>query len=484
MRSVSAQRYDMKQSRTGSTKRTILQTVLLAIALVTLLASVTGLRSLPLVEVSNIASIGIVVVLFLVTRIFVQGIWSASAVYLFVYSLFHFGLTIAHGLDLQLPTRTEAYILQWFFTPSTKEAVILSLIGLCSCAFGAHIISLLTTKHTRSSSHKDQQDHVFTYVGFLLVSLSLSGWFLIVVSIGGLGLLTGSYESFLINTAGTSLPLTYYGVGLGLTLLAASPASLVRRIGFLMFVAWALIALPLGLRGEVMFPALAALVVAAKRKIPISPPKALLLLLCFLSIISVVRELRQVGLQNYALSEMRVNPIDALTEMGGSLRPVSEVVAWHEAGDELIYGASYWAPFQRMLYRIVPDLSVSRLGAQDDDRIMNVLVQRRVGPIGFSPVAEAYYNFGSGGVAIVMLLTGLLLGWMDTWSSTRIRQAAIGLILVPLFIQIRNDFVAVPFQIGTGLVILYGTVLAAKTLKSKHSYESHRISGTPLRSDT
>ena len=84
---------------------------------------------------------------------------------------------------------------------------------------------------------------------------------------------------------------------------------------------------------------------------------------------------------------------DAFAEMGGSLHPVEKVVRWRAEGDPLEMGASYWAPIERGAARVLPGLQTSV--AEDDMRIMNVLVTDRVGPIGFSPVAEAYRNFGA-----------------------------------------------------------------------------------------
>ena len=66
-------------------------------------------------------------------------------------------------------------------------------------------------------------------------------------------------------------------------------------------------------------------------------------------------------------------------EAGGS-----EVVLFQ--GDPLLWGASYWGPIDRNLTYIVPGWT--RLPAEDDPRLLNVVIQDRVGPVGFSPIAE------------------------------------------------------------------------------------------------
>jgi len=91
---------------------------------------------------------------------------------------------------------------------------------------------------------------------------------------------------------------------------------------------------------------------------------------------------------------------------------------------------------------------------------MNVLVQERVGPIGFSPIAEAYRNFGMFGIVFVLLGIGLLVGWMDRWPSNDFRNAILGVILLELLINVRNAFTATPSHliIGLGIVMVVGGI--------------------------
>ena len=44
---------------------------------------------------------------------------------------------------------------------------------------------------------------------------------------------------------------------------------------------------------------------------------------------------------------------------------------------------------------------------------MSVVIAERAGPIGFSIVAEAYHNFASEGVVVVLLVVGFLFGRID-----------------------------------------------------------------------
>ncbi len=183
------------------------------------------------------------------------------------------------------------------------------------------------------------------------------------------------------------------------------------------------------------------------------PGKAAALGLGLLFLIPVVKEVRNTGLG--AVPDVLAAPrLDALVEMGGSLRPVEQVVRWHAEGDPFLLGGSYWAPFERAAARLLPDLRSS--AADDDLRLMNVLVMDRIGAIGFSPVAEAYRNFGAIGVVIVMALIGIALAAIDTIRDPRRAVLAIAVFYPPLLINIRNSFVAVPVQCLAGIALLLG----------------------------
>jgi len=444
---------------------------LTSMALILCLLITVGAQDLPLSATANVASLCAVVTLTMLIRVSPRRFWSASVMYLVVFCLFHFGLAAVFGLGLPISATTLANLSGWFYTPYTVEAIRFATIGLVSCAMGSLIAMLSVTRMPRRttpliSSESAYFNRTCLIIGFALILLSVSGWFLIVTRAGGAGILIGSYETFL-SVVGESIPLTltYYGIYLGTTLLAAARSSPLRRAGFAIFCTWALVVLPLGLRGEVLFPGITALVIMAKRRPPFSAKVALLLGLLVLGSISALREVRQVGIQNAAATGVTASPLDALTELGGSLRPLSEAIYWKATGDQYIYGASYWAPFDRALAKIVPGGGWKLLPAEQDPRVLSSLAQMRGdGPIAFSVVAEAYRNFGPIGVCLIMMLIGFLLGRMDIWPSTQVRQVLLGVLLVPFLFEIRNDFTAVPLEIAEGCAALCIVLLISRAL--------------------
>jgi hypothetical protein len=465
-------RQDVGQPRSASLL------ILISLLVLVLLPSVDGWFGLSLVVLSRFTSISVGIVLAAVVYVSSRGWWSVSTIYLSVFTLFHFGIPFVLSLS---PTALGAFpagIEKWFYSPATEEAILVSCLGFTACGLGVGVALRSTA---RQYSHARRETNINTslpVMGFVLLVISLSGWFWLVISSGGVALLFSSYEIFLKVTEGTALPFVYYGIGLGLTSLATVPSTRLSRVGFGLFAGWALLAFVLGLRGEVLFPASAAAAVWAKRSVPLSGKKIPVLVCGLLMAIAVVKEVRQVGVHGLEVSALMVNPrdavVDALVEMGSSLRPVSVVVSWQGTTDDRLYGASYWAPVSRALFWIIPGWS--RLEAEDDERILNVVVERRVGPIGFSPVAEAYHNFGRIGVIGVLFLIGFVLGRMDLWPATQFHQALLGVIALPLLIEIRNTFTPVPGQIVVGLVFLYGTLMLSRATQRRNGIRRRQLS--------
>jgi len=442
-----------------------------------LLLGMDAAVALPLRVLANLSSaimaMGIIMVVYASSR----GIWSASSIYVIVFSLFHFGLTLVYGLGLPIDIALEKHMNRWFYTPYLAQAIVLSSLGLLFYSMGVYI-ALLRQQQEQQNDEKISTGAVLLFAGLLATIISVFTWFYVVTSYGGTALLFSSYATFLGATEGGFLPYVYFGMGLGIALLGAAPPSRGRIAGFAVFAAWSLIALPLGLRGEVLIPALTACVLVSKRRPIISTGKALALGLALLVLINAMQQVRKIGVQGLSEADIQYNPLGALAEMGSSLRPVAVVVSWRDNGEDYIYGASYWAPVERALQLIVP-FGV-RLDASDDERLLNVLMARRAGPYGLSPIAEAYRNFGAIGVCFIMLLTGFLIGAMDTWPATHVRQIMLGIIMVTLLLQVRNAFTPVPAQLVMGFLVLGAIVLLNKIWPGEASPKARSVSRPSL----
>ena len=393
-----------------------------------------------------------------------RGIFAIASIYTAVFVVFHFGLAAAHaaGYDV-VAARGLPWLYDWFFTPAARTALAFCVSGSAALAAGICLQSALDVRDGPGPVLEPETRAPYSAAGFALLAGSILAWGAMVVSSGGAGILVGAYVAFLDATGNAPLMYAYLGMGIGAALLAAGPPDRWRRAGLILFAAWALLVFPLGLRGEVLFPACGALAVASMRRPPLRARWTALIALALLVAISVVRVLRTSGLDGGADISGAGNPFDALAELGSSLRPVVESVGWAAGGERALGGASYWAPLERLLHYLAP--LWERAPGLEDPRLLNVVVQERIGPIGFSPVAEAFHNFRDWGPAGVMFVTGNLLGWLDRRRPTARNQALTAVLIVPLLIQIRNAFTQVPGQILTGLAVVMLVAAAGSLIR-------------------
>ncbi len=306
---------------------------------------------------------------------------------------------------------------------------------------------------------------VLPRVGLLITVASIVAWFALVLPLVGGRIWGLSYGEFLLATDDAGLSWVYFFLSLGFAMSVLSGARIATRWSIGVFALWALVALPIGLRGEVMFPTAAALMITSHRLKRVGILAALMVGILVLSLSAMFREVRREGWNGVDWSWQTVNPAAAVQELGQSLRPTFEIIRWVEGGDQFLDGGSYWAPIERGFLRLFP-INV-RAASLEDKRLLNVLVQERVGPIGFSPVAEAYYNWGIPGVCVVLTTIGLAVAFLAVNPPSFLRQALMAAIYVPLLIHIRNSFAPVLAQALVGVVVIVALLLLEQWIRTR-----------------
>lgn len=437
----------------------LIETFALVLTLIALLLFRGEIEGASLESASRINTAVMVLATYTVVRAAPRGMWSPSAVFFIIMALFHGGLAASYALGNAPDDRFEATRL-WLYRSSTITALWLTALASVGYALGVRLARIRPAPRRAAPVLDANLDQVVGVVGIVLTIGALTGWFIIALTRGGPGLLVSSYETFLTTTAGSLLPQTDRFTDYGMICLAASTPTRGHKVAVGVYVVWALIAFPLGLRGEVLFPAFAALALVAVRRIPMRPGRAALLAVALLATIAMIRDLRQVGVKELASADLSANPLDGLIEMGSSLRPVSEVVFWHEMGDPFDDGATYWAPVDRGLVYVIPGWT--RPPIEEDHRVMNVLVMERAGAIGFSVVAEAYRNFAAPGAFFVLMLIGFVLGRIDLWPRSIIYQCLGGVVLTGCLIHVRNSFVPLPSHMAIGFFLIGLLVVIAR----------------------
>jgi hypothetical protein len=397
----------------------------------------------------SIAAVGSLVAL--------HGLWTATGAYAVVFWCFHLGLVAVLGHGLVAPGEISTWDQEWVLGPFAADAALLALTATLALASGASLVRVRWPEtHHLASSRPDEGAHPHGLAGSVLVCAAIATWCGIVVFTGGARGFLASYAEYLQMTSGFEdvMAVIWLAVGCGIVMSVTGRPGWARANAIALFGCLTLVALPLGLRGEILFPAVAALVAAGRCGRVLSPRAVCSLGLALLVVIPVGREIRTAGVRNVSQVALGIRPLDAFAEMGASLHPVEKVVRWRAEGEPLEKGASYWAPIERAARRILPGLA--SVPAADDPRIMNILVLERVGAIGFSPVAEAYRNFGAHGVLLVFAVLGAILAALDSMADRRLAVLAIATVYLPLLINVRNSFISVPAQCAAGVLLVLG----------------------------
>lgn len=389
-----------------------------------------------------------------------RGVGGPATVYLIVLGLFHCGLIIAVALGgtSMLVGRGDN---SWIFR---SVAINQAVVAVCACFFACAVGVLVgqSTPTMRKISLPAVTISTFERRGVALVGvlgavvgISLIGY--VLATSGGVALLFSGYGSFLEAVGGSGL--LGYGtivLGFGLAFLV-SAGGRYRVAGWILMGVVAVIALPLGLRGSVLFPAVTLAVIESRRKrLPLLP-------IAFagfvgLVLVSVLRQTRSGGVSSLLSGSWGpIAPLQGVAEMGYSLYPVVVVQGWMAVGTPPMGGVTLIAPLVRLGEAV---FGGGAPPGASDFRLFNSEIANNVGAIGGSPIAEGIRNGGIGFAIVFLALIGYLLARLDRFPVRPLGSATVGIFLLPLLIDVRNSFAPVLFQWVIGALMLLAAYVA------------------------
>lgn len=349
------------------------------------------------------------------------------------YSVFHFGIVPIYAIAPQELEHLGFNLTLWYtdLKPlmAAYYAAAVFLAGFCTAL-------LFPIKASRNHAFEVSVPIGLSKLALLGFGLSVLAWITIVFSAG-----FGGYDLLLEGLAssgrGGIIGVIHTAIGLYFVFSVVDPRT--RRQALLFYSIWALLAFPIGLRGEVAFPGLVAFgILASQGGVRVSIARIIAIAVLFFALSSAIAVTR-VSTSNASFLGS-VSVANGLAELGGSIRPSYEVVRWLDGGDLLRMGETYYAPFERFFLGIFP--LWDRLPAYEDFRLMNVLIAERAGPYGFSISAEAFYNFGHVGAVVVGILTGLVMRRFGRVAMDRRLPILMTVIGFALFFHIRQSFMS------------------------------------------
>jgi hypothetical protein len=340
----------------------------------------------------------------------------------------------------------------WLQTPQRTMAVALSGLACASLVWGA-----LAVRGSRQAPSRARQTIDASWPGIYWVGVSLllvAAGFMLVAG-ASITAVTGSYADFRRSTADSphySMMLFCLATGLAFTVATGSRTQVALAL--------CLFAIPGGLlavtgnRGEILYPAAAAVAAYATRGVRIRARWAAAGLVTFFVFIPVVEQVRQAGLGHADLGSVSLRWSDPFRTIGWTLRPLTFTVGWIDGGETFAAGQTYVLPLKRLVGTLTP--FVERPTYESHSRYL----KGRLPGQGYSVVAEAYYNFGVPGVLLVPFGLGVFLGVLGDRARTGLTLAFAAAVLAVLVNNVRNFSLFVPGQVfGVTVLWLAGIAL-------------------------
>jgi hypothetical protein len=405
-----------------------------------------------------------------------EGQWSLAFLSFLSLFLFHAGLFVAPAVTGGgLPRVFERLSPGWWDRTDVPLLVSYVGVGLTAFTVGALIATRLwgdAAPDGTSLGARSMRRSIST-VGSVVLIVSVAGWFAINIAASGPMFFLQRYRDYLDDVAGTPVGTTITAIAITLPMVVQDLRNPLSRIAVGAFALFALGGLPLGLRGEVLMPLVVAVAVlmayVAKRPRWLLAGASILIVLT----ITVVRQVRQVGLGHLGDAVITLNPLDSIEELGYSVRVLAYSVQWHEgAGEPFALGLTYVHPIVRNISTV---FGIQNPDAASDLGLFNSVMRSRIGEVGGSVMGEAHFNFGLAGIAVVLMLWGIAIAG----SSARARGpmgVAIAAVIGLLFIlQVRDASTATASRIAIAVALL-GTAWVLDRLSTPR-----RRPGGPMR---
>lgn len=423
-----------------------------------------------------LATISCLIVIAVAIRTTGGGWLSASTAYASLFFLFHSGLLLllALGRDVSFFRSSDTL---WAAGPGLTHAAGLVAFAASAFLFGQTLSATFRLPGSRREPRTPNTSRDAGRSGIVLLGVGLVLWFGVVLTRGGLGLLLSDYGTFLRATAGSPLVYSYLFIGVGMAFSAAANSMKLRVSALAGFTIWGLPAAAIGLRGEVLLPVIAYAVAAHKLRPIAFRFRYVSMVVAGLGLGSFIRVGRGAGVGDggggWDLAAF--SPQAGLIEMGYSLRPVVESWRWHGSGNESAVGLStYLASLERIVLGRIAGLPTTP--TREDPRTFSATIYERVGPIGGSPVAEAFRADGLVGIFVVFVILGGLLALLDRRRRAALSAATTGGILYVLLLWVRNDFTPVV----PGLLFVALCTLSASAAHGAAKRRTHLPTGSQL----
>ncbi|MGO9021542.1 MAG: O-antigen polysaccharide polymerase Wzy [Syntrophobacteraceae bacterium] len=346
-----------------------------------------------------------------------NGFFSLPVGYLLLLGIFHLGMILPMLMGFRVELTNP-----WPFSPSVSKS-----LSLCGIAFAFYSAAALSSKYRTAESRQLMMQHHFsdtTYnisIRFLLIGgliLGAMGVFFLGVGMWRLNLFQVTYgESYMLRMDNDP---RLFGTGYLFALMGmviSTSAATRRQIKWIAMISVFVFA-PLflyGFRGHLIVYFMALLSIWYRKDRRLTRKIGCVALAAVVLLVPAIKAIRDSRSLSFSDAIKDVSFLDFVTEAGGSLRPLVEIVNQIDyLKNPYWYGASYWTGVTRIIPNLNPDWA--RADSVKID-VPSAWITERLDPcayaigggMGSSGIAEPFLNFGPFGVVLFFGLAGYLL---------------------------------------------------------------------------
>lgn len=377
---------------------------------------------------------------------------SGTAIMFLLYNILcHNGFVIAYYFNSDYEDFKSITSMDFLsYTQSYQNAILISNIVIFVFVF-----CLNSYKHYNYKNISIDFKNELSYSGFN--KIDMIGIPLLVI---GTSFIVGIALFFNLAGAGYSVFLSViedvpiYGHfvvlnSLSIAFIIASGSDKGLKISIAIFIIQAIFQFSMGNRGEIMYSAVVCIALITLRYKTINFKKVALLGVSFMILIPYIRYMRELNQDGF---NPFLSGLDTLCEEGMQISPFTHIVEYVSHKGDYVWGMTYVNDFCDFIYR--------RFGSESPYGIEKYVI-KMIMPykgMGFSMIAELYYNFTIIGACIVYGLLSNFLCKLDynvyTNKYSKSKSAFYSMLVVQLINMTRNDGSTLPIYLMYMIIIM------------------------------
>lgn len=386
-----------------------------------------------------IVNIAILISIFCLVIIYIIQGTGLSFVYGAYFILAHLGwvITVAYFGEIEP---------HWFSPNYFYDVISMVGISIYTFLFGVLTISLFIKKKKKDKNIKIEHkgDQILFRTGFVF-----SIYYTIILI---LGILTGNinplgtYDEFRNATfPGLEWGDFFFRIGIAICFATANKRQLLLFSIFLLIPSS--IVFLAGSRGEVIYPLAAGIAILLVRGFRFKSKHIFIFCLLFFLIIPLIAQTRGAPLSEVTFEEVNLQFTEPIREAGAAVRPFVVTYGWFEAGEEHAYGMTYLLPFRNVLGYLPNVESFEYSGSRYN-------IGERTPALGYSILAEFYFNFGLLGIIFLPIFIGTLISYFELRFKTSQQLVFGGVLFAILLHNVRGTFAVLPYRITIVVVLI------------------------------